>query len=74
MESKFDTVVGVFVSFYIGYPVVSYIMPAMSFRDYGALGDIFIDVVGNIKEWNRSLTPSLLFLCHSASAIQSSPL
>jgi divalent metal cation (Fe/Co/Zn/Cd) transporter len=41
MESKFDTVVAVFVSFCIGYPVVSNIMPAMSFWDYVALGDIY---------------------------------
>jgi hypothetical protein len=42
MESKFDTVVAVFVSFCIGYPVVSNITPAMSFWDYGALGDILL--------------------------------
>jgi hypothetical protein len=44
------------------------------FWKYNVLADIFIEIVGNIKEWNRSSTPSLLFLCHSASAIQSSPI
>ncbi len=75
MESKFDTVVAVFVSFCIGYPVVSTRMPTMSSSlDVQSTPRRFLDVLGNLKECNRSSTASLLCLRHSAFTIQTSPI